>query len=332
MKKILVFIVLALFLINIIGFIDAVSTNKYSTGLIIPDQVKAYWIGVDECSSIGNISENGIYNNNSKTWWFNLTPFNEKEGCNPACVVSLQNEKAEVNWMCTGLIIPDYENTGNETNLQNQQQTQNQEKIKSQNRIQIHNMSGECPTNCSCQGSVIQCQLRSGRQMTVSAGNSGNTIVQTKGQNISTKIELYTEDGIIYGQFKGQTKAVNLMPDQIQEKLQQKISSELSEKLEIKLDENGNYQVQTKKQARFLGMFKVQEKVRAQFDSETGEMLKLKSSWWGFLAKDVEVEPIIGASCGTVSPTGRTECCQNKGYNSWNEEKAECLFYLANEE
>jgi len=234
--------------------------------------------------------------------------------------------------MCTGLIIPDYENTGNETNLQNQQQTQNQKKIKSQNRLKIQDGTGECPNNCSCQGSVVQCQLQGRRQMTISAGNSGNTIIQTKGQNISTMTELYTEEGIIYGQFEGQTKAINLMPDQIQEKIQQRIPAELSEELEIKLDENGNYQVQTKKQARFLGMFKVQEKVRVQFNSETGEMLQLKNSWWGFLAKDIEAKLLLGASCGTVSPTGRTECCQNKGYNSWNEEKAECLFYLANEE
>ena len=217
-------------------------------------------------------------------------------------------------------------NTGNQTALQNQQQTQNQNRIKAQNRIQIHNMSGECPMNCSCQGSVIQCQLQNGRQMTVSAGKSGNTIVQTKGQNISTITELYTEEGKIYGQFKGQTKVINLMPDQIKEKLKQKIPSELSEELEIELDENGFYQVQTKKQARFLRMFKVRERVRVEFNPETGEMLQIKNSWWGSLAKDIKAEPIVGASCGTVSPTGRNECCQNKGYNYWNEEKVECVF------
>jgi len=208
----------------------------------------------------------------------------------------------------------------------NQTQSQNQNKIKVQNRIQIHNMSGECPNNCSCQGSIVQCQLQGGRQMTVSAGKSGNTIVQTKGQNISTMTELYTEDGIIYGQFKGQTKAINLMPDQIKEKLQQKISTELAEELKIELDENGLYQVQAKKQARFLGMFRVRERVLVEFDPETGEMLQIRNSWWGFLAKDIKGQPLIGASCGTVTPGYNNECCQNKGYNSWDEEKVECVF------
>jgi len=225
------------------------------------------------------------------------------------------------------------QNTMQETsiNIQNQtqvqQQTRVQQAIQSQNRLQIHNQTGECPNNCSCQGSVIQCQMQNGRQMTIQAGKSGNTIVQTKGQNISTNVELYTEGGIIYGQFKGgKTKAINLMPDQIQEKLQQKISSQLDEELEIELDENGFYQVQAKKQARFLRMFRVQERIRIKFDPETGEMLQIRNSWWGFLAKDIKAEPIVGASCGTVSPTGRNECCQNKGYDLWDEEKAECVF------
>lgn len=178
----------------------------------------------------------------------------------------------------------------NQTQIRNQtqQQTRAQQAIQTQNRLQIHNQTGECPANCSCQGSVIQCQMQNGRQMTIQAGKSGNTIVQTKGQNISTNVELYTEGGIIYGQFKGgKTKAINLMPDQIQEKLQQKINSQLDEELEIELDENGFYQVQAKKQARFLRIFRVQERIRIKFDPETGEMLQIRNSWWGFLAKDV---------------------------------------------
>ncbi len=118
MKQIvfLVLIVFSLFLVPIINaesiVIEAVEgttegnqtgVDDYSTGLIVPDEVKAYWIGVDECSSIGDISTEGIYNENSDTWWFDLTSFEEIEGCNPACVVNLPREEAEVNWRCTGL-------------------------------------------------------------------------------------------------------------------------------------------------------------------------------------------------------------------------------------
>lgn len=104
MKKILVIVILALFLFSMIGF--ALVAGE-STGLIVPDEVRAYWIGVDGCSSIGDVSdEGGIYNENSDTWWFDLIPFEEKAGCNPACVVDLPNEEAEVNWRCTGLVVP----------------------------------------------------------------------------------------------------------------------------------------------------------------------------------------------------------------------------------
>ncbi len=54
------------------------------------------------CAAAGEISVIGTYNNNSATWWFDITE--NKSGCNPACVVS-QNGSAEVNWRCTGLIM-----------------------------------------------------------------------------------------------------------------------------------------------------------------------------------------------------------------------------------
>ncbi|MDD2655791.1 MAG: hypothetical protein PHQ80_03945 [Candidatus ainarchaeum sp.] len=45
------------------------------------------------------------YNENSKTWWFEMDI--ERQGCSPACVVSEDTSTAEINWMCTGLIMPD---------------------------------------------------------------------------------------------------------------------------------------------------------------------------------------------------------------------------------
>ncbi len=54
------------------------------------------------CAAAGDISVIGTYNNNSNTWWFDITE--NKSGCNPACVVSA-NRSAEVNWRCTGLIM-----------------------------------------------------------------------------------------------------------------------------------------------------------------------------------------------------------------------------------
>jgi len=44
------------------------------------------------------------------------------------------------------------------------------------------------------------------------------------------------------------------------------------------------------------------------------------------LANDVKEEPLLGASCGTVSPDSVNECCANKGWDVWNAEAEECVF------
>lgn len=60
----------------------------------------------NECRAIGTIGATEIYNPNSQTWWFTLTPLEPKAGCKPACVVGTGNDDqptVEVNWRCTGL-------------------------------------------------------------------------------------------------------------------------------------------------------------------------------------------------------------------------------------
>lgn len=47
------------------------------------------------------------YNENTKTWWFDANLNATKPGCNPACVVSETTKTAEINWRCTGLIVPE---------------------------------------------------------------------------------------------------------------------------------------------------------------------------------------------------------------------------------
>lgn len=59
-----------------------------------------------KCVETGNLSETGTYNEYTKTWWIDLKPFDEKPGCNPACVVYEETEDVGINWRCTGLIIP----------------------------------------------------------------------------------------------------------------------------------------------------------------------------------------------------------------------------------
>ena len=57
----------------------------------------------ETCNAEGIISEEGFFNENSKTWWFDLETFEKAPGCNPACVV-LENNLVEINWRCTGLL------------------------------------------------------------------------------------------------------------------------------------------------------------------------------------------------------------------------------------
>jgi len=52
------------------------------------------------------LTSDGMYNENSKTWWFDANFNSTQPGCNPACVVSEETKTAEINWRCTGLIVP----------------------------------------------------------------------------------------------------------------------------------------------------------------------------------------------------------------------------------
>ncbi len=58
-----------------------------------------------ECMEEGGLTGQAMYNENSKTWWFDMDV--EKPGCAPACVVSEEGRTAEINWRCTGLLLPD---------------------------------------------------------------------------------------------------------------------------------------------------------------------------------------------------------------------------------
>ena len=47
------------------------------------------------------------------------------------------------------------------------------------------------------------------------------------------------------------------------------------------------YEVQAKKQGKFLGIFKIKADVSTQIDSETGNVVSSKKPWWSFLVAGV---------------------------------------------
>ena len=57
-----------------------------------------------ECARIGTLKDNAFYNDSTGTWWIDLAV--DKPNCNPACVVHVSDKTAEVNWRCTGLVVP----------------------------------------------------------------------------------------------------------------------------------------------------------------------------------------------------------------------------------
>jgi len=152
-------------------------------------------------------------------------------------------------------------------------------------------IEGACPDECTCAGSTIKCDFNGSRQMTVITGNSGNVIVQMKNANMSTKVELYKQNGTLWGIFRGNETGEIVMPDQIKERVRERLRQRDCDCENITLDEDGYYQVRAQKKARLFYIFPVREKTQLQLDAENGEIIRVRNPWWGFLAKDdVEVE------------------------------------------
>lgn len=84
------------------------------------------------CTEQGTLTENSFYNKNSKTWWVDLymRPEFAKEGCNPACVIWEETGQTEINWRCTGLIVPE--------------DTETAATLFSLEEISQHNLSQDC--------------------------------------------------------------------------------------------------------------------------------------------------------------------------------------------
>jgi hypothetical protein len=53
-----------------------------------------------DCAKTGPLGTAAVFNENTGTWWIDLDV--KKEGCAPACVVTVSDKSSEVNWRCTG--------------------------------------------------------------------------------------------------------------------------------------------------------------------------------------------------------------------------------------
>lgn len=314
MKKVLIFITISLVLISFLGFISAINALRItasavnngsaddneddetndekvccSTLVIVPDAVPSYeWRDAKHCDNIGNNGEELVGANNmivNESFCENQEDNNDDEND--------VEEDCEA-WTCTK-----WNDCINETKTRNCIKVNNscleeQDMPKiSKNCLEKEKVEGnkkltDCPEECTCSGSTMKCTLASGREMTVTAGKSGNTIVQVKGINMSTSVTLYKDDeGKLYGVFAGnETREVKVLPDQIKEKIKEKIKARLQDE-NITLNESGTYEYDGKKQARLFFIIPIKVDVKAEVDSETGEITNIESDkWWSFLAKD----------------------------------------------
>ncbi len=176
--------------------------------------------------------------------------------------------------------------------------------IQARNRLEyrIQQANGTCPANCTCEGSTIKCTTQDGnREIIIRAGNSGNTIVQVKNTEMQTSIALFkADDGGVFGVFKNNETKRIILPDEARERLHEKMKQRIKEEqrqrkqimLEdenITLNEEGYYDIQAKKRARLFWLIPVKERIHTEIDAETGDIIKQRNPWWGFLARDVRV-------------------------------------------
>ena len=114
-KKLAIYIIIGVALLVLAAI--AVIINKNYQIQLTPksalSETEAMEIAEQICIKGGEaLSSGGTYNSNSKTWWFDANLNATPEGCNPACVVSEETRTAEINWRCTGLILPDESSPG----------------------------------------------------------------------------------------------------------------------------------------------------------------------------------------------------------------------------
>jgi hypothetical protein len=102
--RILSFIgIFAIFWLLMFWFLQTPETSLTKNTM---SETNARAIAEATCIKGGGALSAGIHNEGTKTWWFDANLNATKPGCNPACVVSEETKTAEINWRCTGAIVP----------------------------------------------------------------------------------------------------------------------------------------------------------------------------------------------------------------------------------
>lgn len=160
--------------------------------------------------------------------------------------------------------------------------------------------SGNENANGSQEGNLIATQTQNkgeASQLQVQTNSEFGSTIRSQDGKSEAKTEMKMsqgEDGKTYAQLSnGMNAEVKVMPDTASEKALEVLGAKCEETgCEIELKEVGKknetkaaYEVKAQKQVKVLGFIKAQMRTQAQVDAGTGEVVKTRNAWWGFLAK-----------------------------------------------
>jgi hypothetical protein len=245
----------------------------------------------DKCNCPHDCSVNGSVNSTqNKT---DETGFSGKRDC------SIENRKlcylredciySPIDGKCVN--NPDYGNLEHK-------EIKKEVKAKVKEKMQDYFNSGDCPTACICAGKTVKCNIDGGRVMMVVAGNSGNIIIQTKEVNATTSVIITRNESGVFANISGEERQIRFMPDEASEKALKRLkikacnqnancSIELKEFVQQRNDlKKAIYELRAERKSRLFGLFKKKMQVRAQVDSETGELIMIQKPWWAFMASE----------------------------------------------
>jgi len=137
------------------------------------------------------------------------------------------------------------------------------------------------------ESSQLQVQTNSEFGTTLQSGNAeAKTSMKMTQEQDQNKTKVFAELS------NGMKSEIKVMPDTASEKALEVLNAKCEEtgcSIELKEVGKGNttkaaYKVEAKKEVKVLGLFKSQMNAEAQVDAETGEVIKTRHAWWGFLA------------------------------------------------
>lgn len=90
--------------VNAEGIANAETCTKDGTALSMTYAQARQIASSSECTQNGSaLGTEHWCNSYTGTWWIKTSL--QKKGCNPTCVIILETQQAEINWMCTGLAM-----------------------------------------------------------------------------------------------------------------------------------------------------------------------------------------------------------------------------------